>query len=327
MMKSVFIGCGAYLPRRKISNDELAAKVDTSDEWIVARTGISNRHVAADDEMTSDLAYAAAVEALASADLAASELDLIVLATATPDQTFPATATKVQARLGVPGIPAFDVQAVCSGFIYALAVADNFIKAGQARNVLVIGAETFSRILDWEDRTTCVLFGDGAGAVVLRAENSASEGMRDSDRRGIMSTHLHADGRHHDMLYVDGGPSSTGTAGFLRMRGKEVFRHAVSNLAAVVTEALEANDLAAEDIDWLVPHQANRRIIDHTAKKLKMPSEKVVLTVAEHGNTSAASVPLALYEAVSDGRIQQGDVILMEAMGGGFTWGSVLARW
>ena len=327
MMKSVFIGCGAYLPRRKISNDELAAKVDTSDEWIVARTGISNRHVAADDEMTSDLAYAAAVEALASADLAASELDLIVLATATPDQTFPATATKVQARLGVPGIPAFDVQAVCSGFIYALAVADNFITAGQARNVLVIGAETFSRILDWEDRTTCVLFGDGAGAVVLRAENSASEGMRDSDRRGIMSTHLHADGRHHDMLYVDGGPSSTGTAGFLRMRGKEVFRHAVSNLAAVVTEALEANDLAAEDIDWLVPHQANRRIIDHTAKKLKMPSEKVVLTVAEHGNTSAASVPLALYEAVSDGRIQQGDVILMEAMGGGFTWGSVLARW
>lgn len=327
MMKSVFIGCGAYLPRRKISNDELAAKVDTSDEWIVARTGISNRHVAADDEMTSDLAYAAAVEALASADLAASELDLIVLATATPDQTFPATATKVQARLGVPGIPAFDVQAVCSGFIYALAVADNFIKAGQAHNVLVIGAETFSRILDWEDRTTCVLFGDGAGAVVLRAENSASEGMRDSDRRGIMSTHLHADGRHHDMLYVDGGPSSTGTAGFLRMRGKEVFRHAVSNLAAVVTEALEANDLAPEDIDWLVPHQANRRIIDHTAKKLKMPSEKVVLTVAEHGNTSAASVPLALYEAVSDGRIQQGDVILMEAMGGGFTWGSVLARW
>ncbi|MDP6832888.1 MAG: beta-ketoacyl-ACP synthase III [Alphaproteobacteria bacterium] len=327
MMKSVFIGCGAYLPQRKISNEELATKVDTSDEWIVARTGISNRHIAADDEMTSDLAYAAAVEALASADMAASELDLIVLATATPDQTFPATATKVQARLGVPGIPAFDVQAVCSGFIYALAVADNFIKVGQARNVLVIGAETFSRILDWEDRTTCVLFGDGAGAVVLRAENSASEGMRSSDRRGIMSTHLHADGRHHDMLYVDGGPSSTGTSGFLRMRGKEVFRHAVSNLAAVVGEALEANDLAPEDIDWLVPHQANRRIIDHTAKKLKMPSEKVVLTVSEHGNTSAASVPLALYEAVSDGRIQKGDVILMEAMGGGFTWGSVLARW
>jgi 3-oxoacyl-[acyl-carrier-protein] synthase-3 len=332
MMKSVFIGCGAYLPQRKVSNEELAAKVDTSDDWIVARTGISNRHIAADDEMTSDLAYAAAVEALASAGMAATDLDLIVLATATPDQTFPATATKVQARLGVVGIPAFDVQAVCSGFIYALAVADNFIKAGQARNVLVIGAETFSRILDWEDRTTCVLFGDGAGAVVLRAEDEAAGDniggtARRSDSRGIMSTHLHADGRHHDMLYVDGGPSSTGKAGFIKMRGKEVFRHAVSNLAAVVTEALEANDLTPEDIDWLVPHQANQRIIDHTARKLKMPREKVVLTVAEHGNTSAASVPLALNTAVSDGRIKQGDVILMEAMGGGFTWGSVLARW
>ncbi|MBT6587467.1 MAG: ketoacyl-ACP synthase III, partial [Rhodospirillaceae bacterium] len=303
-------------------NEELAKTVDTSDEWIVARTGICNRHIAADDEMTSDLAYAAAVDALASAGMAASELDLIVLATATPDQTFPATATRVQARLGVAGIPAFDVQAVCSGFIYALAVADNFIKAGQARNVLVIGAETFSRILDWEDRTTCVLFGDGAGAVVLRAEANG-----DAGDRGIMSTHLHADGRHHDKLYVDGGPSSTGTAGFLRMQGKEVFRHAVANLASVVREALTANNLQADAIDWLVPHQANKRIIDHTAKKLKMPTEKVVLTVAEHGNTSAASVPLALNEAVSDGRIKQGDVILMEAMGGGFTWGAVLARW
>jgi len=327
MMKSVFIGCGAYLPQRTVSNDELANKVDTSDDWIVARTGISNRHIAADDEMTSDLAHAAAVDALAAAGMAASELDLIVLATATPDQTFPATATKVQARLGVAGIPAFDVQAVCSGFIYALAVADNFIKAGQARNVLVIGAETFSRILDWEDRTTCVLFGDGAGAVVLRAEDESAATGRPSDSRGIMSTHLHADGRHHDMLYVNGGPSSTGEAGVIRMRGKEVFRHAVSNLAAVVTEALEANDLAPEDIDWLVPHQANQRIIDHTARKLKMPREKVVLTVAEHGNTSAASVPLALNAAVSDGRIKQGDVILMGAMGGGFAWGSVLARW
>ena len=326
-MKSVFIGCGAYLPQRKVSNDELAAKVDTSDDWIVARTGISSRHIAADGEMTSDLAHAAAVTALSSAGMAASELDLIVLATATPDQTFPATATRVQARLGVPGIPAFDVQAVCSGFIYALAVADNFIKAAQARNVLVIGAETFSRILDWEDRTTCVLFGDGAGAVVLRAEDEVAGTGRRSDSRGIMSTHLHADGRHHDMLYVDGGPSSTGTAGVIQMRGKEVFRHAVSNLAAVVTEALEANDLAPGDINWLVPHQANQRIIDHTARKLKMPREKVVLTVAEHGNTSAASVPLALNAAVSDGRIKQGDVILMEAMGGGFTWGSVLARW
>ena len=326
MMKSVFIGSGAYLPRRKVSNDELATKVDTSDEWIVARTGITHRHIAADDELTSDLAYAASVEALASAGLAAGELDLIILATATPDETFPATATRVQARLGVAGIPAFDVQAVCSGFIYALAVADNFIKAGQARNVLVIGAETFSRILDWEDRTTCVLFGDGAGAVVLRAE-AGPEGTPAGERRGIMSTHLHADGRHHDMLYVDGGPSSTGTSGFLRMRGREVFRHAVNNLSSVVVEALEANDLTADAIDWLVPHQANRRIIDHTARKLKLPADKVVLTVAEHGNTSAASVPLALHEAVSDGRIKQGDVILMEAMGGGFTWGAVLARW
>ncbi|MFP6707720.1 MAG: beta-ketoacyl-ACP synthase III [Alphaproteobacteria bacterium] len=325
MMKSVFIGCGAYLPQRSLSNAELAKTVDTSDEWIVARTGISNRHIAADGELTSDLAYNAAVEALAAAGMAATELDLIVLATATPDETFPATATTVQARLGVTGIPAFDVQAVCSGFIYALAVADNFIKAGQARNVLVIGAETFSRILDWEDRTTCVLFGDGAGAVVLRAE--ATKGDAETAQRGIMSTHLHADGRHHDMLYVDGGPSSTGTAGFLRMRGKEVFRHAVGNLASVVGEALEANDLDADAIDWLVPHQANQRIIDHTVKKLKLQSEKVVLTLARHGNTSAASVPLALNEAVSDGRIKQGDVILMEAMGGGFTWGAVLARW
>jgi len=324
-MKSVFIGCGAYLPQRSLSNAELAKTVDTSDEWIVARTGISNRHIAADGELTSDLAYNAAVEALAAAGMAATELDLIVLATATPDETFPATATTVQARLGVTGIPAFDVQAVCSGFIYALAVADNFIKAGQARNVLVIGAETFSRILDWEDRTTCVLFGDGAGAVVLRAE--ATKGDAETAQRGIMSTHLHADGRHHDMLYVDGGPSSTGTAGFLRMRGKEVFRHAVGNLASVVGEALEANDLDADAIDWLVPHQANQRIIDHTVKKLKLQSEKVVLTLARHGNTSAASVPLALNEAVSDGRIKQGDVILMEAMGGGFTWGAVLARW
>jgi len=325
MMKSVFIGCGAYLPQRSLGNEELSKTVDTTDDWIVSRTGISNRHIAADGEFTSDLAYNAAVDALASAGMAATELDLIVLATATPDETFPATATKVQARLGVPGIPAFDVQAVCSGFIYALAVADNFIKAGQSRNVLVIGAETFSRILDWEDRTTCVLFGDGAGAVVLRAEDI--NGHATTDQRGIMSTHLHADGRYHDMLYVDGGPSTTGTAGFLRMRGKEVFRHAVGNLASVVGEALAANNLEADAIDWLVPHQANRRIIDHTAKKLKMPAEKVVLTVAAHGNTSAASVPLALNEAVSDGRIKQGDVILMEAMGGGFTWGAVLARW
>ncbi|MDP6565501.1 MAG: beta-ketoacyl-ACP synthase III [Alphaproteobacteria bacterium] len=322
MMKSVFIGSGAYLPQRAIANDELSKTIDTSDEWIVARTGIRRRHVAAEGEFTSDLAYEAAKEALASAGMKASELDLIVLATATPDETFPATATVVQTRLGVAGIGAFDVQAVCTGFIYALAVANNFIKAGQSRNVLVIGAETFSRILDWQDRATCVLFGDGAGAVVLRAEPDQGNGAR-----GIMSTHLHADGQHHDMLYVDGGPSSTRTTGHLRMKGKEVFRHAVVNLAQVVNEALQANDLEAEAIDWLVPHQANKRIIDHTAKKLKLPPEKVVLTVEEHGNTSAASVPLALHEAVSDGRITPGDVILMEAMGGGFTWGAVLARW
>ena len=324
-MKSVFIGCGAYLPQKCVSNEELSTVVDTSDDWIVARTGISNRYIAADNELTSDLAYNAAVDALASAEITAEDLDLIVLATATPDETFPATATTVQARLGVVGIPAFDVQAVCSGFIYALAVADNFIKAGQAKNVLVIGAETFSRILDWKDRATCVLFGDGAGAVVLRAETYSD--LTENYQRGIMSTHLHADGRHHDMLFVDGGPSSTGTTGHLRMKGKEVFRHAVSNLTTVVGEALEANNLQPDAIDWLVPHQANRRIIDHTAKKLGMPVEKVVLTVKEHGNTSAASVPLALNEAVSDGRIKQGDIILMEAMGGGFTWGAVLARW
>ncbi|HZD25274.1 MAG TPA: beta-ketoacyl-ACP synthase III [Alphaproteobacteria bacterium] len=323
MYRSVFAGCGAYLPARVIDNHELAKTVDTSDEWIVERTGIRRRHVAAEGEMTSDLALAAAREALASAGVAAQDLDLIVLATSTPDETFPATATVVQARLGVPGIPAFDVQAVCSGFIYALAVADNFVRAGQARSVLVIGAETFSRILDWEDRATCVLFGDGAGAVVLRAENGAAG----REGRGILSTHLHADGRQHDMLYVDGGPSSTMTTGHLRMRGPEVFRHAVTNLSNVVSEALRANDLPAEAIDWLVPHQANKRIIDHTAKKLGLAPEKVVLTVHEHGNTSAASVPLALNAAVSDGRIRQGDLVLMEAMGGGFTWGAALARW
>jgi 3-oxoacyl-[acyl-carrier-protein] synthase-3 len=306
-----------------MKNDEFAQFLDTSDEWITDRTGIRQRHIAADGELTSDLALAASREALSNAGMEAGELDLIVVATATPDETFPATATTVQAQLGVIGIPAFDVQAVCTGFIYALAVADNFIRAGQTKNALVIGAETFSRILDWKDRGTCVLFGDGAGAVILRAE----EANGDATARGIMSTHLHADGRQHDLLYVDGGPSSTGTAGHLRMRGKEVFRHAVSNLASVVQEALSANNMAAETIDWLVPHQANRRIIDFTAKKLKLDEKKVVVTVDKHGNTSAASVPLALSEAVRDGRIKQGDVVLMEAMGGGFTWGAVLARW
>jgi 3-oxoacyl-[acyl-carrier-protein] synthase-3 len=273
--------------------------------------------------MTSDLAYEAARRALKSADLQPDDIDLIVLATSTPDETFPATATVVQSRLGVRGIPAFDIQAVCTGFIYALSVADNFIRAGQTRRALVIGAETFSRILDWEDRGTCVLFGDGAGAVVLHAE----DGVANGGHRGILSSHLHADGRHHDMLYVDGGPSSTRSTGHLRMRGREVFRHAVVNLSEVVGEALAANHIRAEEIDWLVPHQANKRIIDHTAKKLKLPPEKIVLTVEKHGNTSAASVPLALAEAVGDGRIKQGDLVLMEAMGGGFTWGAVLARW
>lgn len=321
--RSVFVGCGSYLPSRRVDNAELTETVDTSDEWIIERTGIRSRHIAADGELTSDLAYEAAWRALKSADLQPQDIDLIVLATSTPDQTFPATATAVQMRLGVSSIPAFDVQAVCSGFIYALAVADNFIRAGQTKRALVIGAETFSRILDWEDRTTCVLFGDGAGAVVLQAE----EGVASRTTRGILSSHLHADGRQHDLLYVDGGPSSTRTTGYLRMRGPEVFRHAVTNLSQVVKEALESNDIPAEAIDWLVPHQANKRIIDHTAKKLKLPPEKIVLTVDKHGNTSAASVPLALNEAVDDGRIKQGDLVLMEAMGGGFTWGAVLANW
>ncbi|ACI98731.1 beta-ketoacyl-ACP synthase III [Rhodospirillum centenum] len=321
-LRSVILGCGAYLPARVLTNEDLTRIVETSDEWIVERTGIKSRHIAADGENTSDLAEAAARAALAHAGVAAEEVDLIVLATATPDQTFPATATKVQARLGITRGAAFDVQAVCSGFVYALAIADNFIKAGQARTALVIGAETFSRILDWTDRTTCVLFGDGAGAVVLRAEEG--EGTAD---RGILSTHLHSDGRHHDLLYVDGGPSTTQTVGHLRMKGQEVFKHAVVNLAHVVEEALAANGLSPADISWLVPHQANRRIIESTARKLKLDGSRVVLTVDHHGNTSAASIPLALCEAVHDGRVQRGDIVLLEAMGGGFTWGAALVRW
>jgi len=323
MYRSVITGCGAYLPANVVTNEDLARKVDTTDEWIVERTGIHRRHIAAEGELTSDLGLAAAKAALASAGMQAGAIDLIVLATATPDQTFPATAATVQARLGMTSGFAFDVQAVCSGFVYALAVADNFVRVGQARAALVIGAETFSRILDWEDRGTCVLFGDGAGAVVLCAEPLTGS----PKQRGILSTHLHSDGRQRDMLYVDGGPSSTRTTGFLRMKGKEVYRHAVANLAAVVDETLSANGLTSADIDWLVPHQANRRIIDHTARKLGLPESKVVLTVGEHANTSAASVPLALDTAVRDGRIRQGDLVLMEAMGGGFTWGAALARW
>ncbi len=321
-LRARIIGCGSYLPAKAVTNHDLAQKVDTSDEWIVERTGIRSRHVAAEGETTADLATAAATAALADAGVRGQDVDLIVLATATPDNTFPATATRVQQRIGMTGGAAFDVQAVCSGFIYALSVADNFIKAGQAKTALVIGAETFSRILDWEDRETCVLFGDGAGAVVLRAEEQPGTNQ-DS---GILSTHLHSDGQHYELLYVDGGASSTQTVGYLRMKGREVFRHAVTNLAAVVGEALEANDLQASDLDWLIPHQANRRIIEGTAKKLGMGLERVVVTVDRHANTSAASIPLALCAAKSDGRIKTGDLVLLEAMGGGFTWGAALVR-
>ncbi|MBL4740432.1 MAG: ketoacyl-ACP synthase III [Sneathiella sp.] len=323
MRRSVITATGSYLPERILTNAELSKMVDTSDEWIVSRSGIKQRHIAADGELTSDLATKAAEAALKSAGLTSADIDLVLVATATPDETFPATATTVQRKLGMKHGFAFDIQAVCTGFIYALATADNFIKAGQANRALVIGAETFSRIIDWEDRTTCVLFADGAGAVILEA--SEEEGTNQD--RGILTSHLHSDGTHHDLLYVDGGPSSTQTTGYLRMAGKEVFRHAVTNLASVVGEALEATGLKPDDIDWLVPHQANKRIIDGTGRKLKMPPEKVVVTVDRHGNTSAASVPLALDEAVRDGRVKRGDVLLLEAMGGGFTWGSALVRW
>lgn len=322
MIRSRLLGAGAYLPERVVTNDELACQVDTSDAWIVERTGIRQRHIAADGQSTSDLAIAAAERALAAANMTGNDIDLIVLATATPDNTFPATATRVQAALGMTKGFAFDVQAVCSGFVYALSVADNFIKSGQVRTALVIGAECFSRILDWSDRGTCVLFGDGAGAVVLQGEQAAGNG---SDR-GILSTHLHSDGRHYQQLYVDGGPSTTQTVGHLRMEGREVFRHAVGNLASVVHEALEANGLTPADLDWIVPHQANRRIIEGTARKLNLPLDRVVMTVERHANTSAASVPLALAEALGDGRIKAGDLVLLEAMGGGFTWGAALVR-
>lgn len=321
--RSQIAGCGSYLPTRCLTNAELADHLDTSDEWIVARTGIRQRHIAADGEFTSHLATKAAQAALTNSGLAAEDIDLIVLATATPDQTFPATAARVQSNLGIHQGAAFDVQAVCSGFVYALSVADNFIKAGQSERALVIGAETFSRILDWQDRSTCVLFGDGAGAVVL----TAGEGEGVSADRGVLSTHLHSDGRYHDMLYVDGGPSTSGLAGHLRMEGREVFKHAVVCLAAVVDEALEANGVAPEEIDWFVPHQANKRIIDAMARKLSLNESHVVVTIDRHANTSAASIPLALAEAAGDGRIKAGDMVLVEAMGGGFTWGSALIRW
>lgn len=322
VIRSRIAGCGSYLPSRIVTNAELAQRVDTSGEWIVERTGIQERRVAAEGECTSDLAHAAGLSALAAAGMNANDLDLIVLATATPDHTFPATATRVQAKLGMTGGAAFDVQAVCSGFIYALSVADSFIRCGQAKSALVIGADTFSRILDWGDRNTCVLFGDGAGAVVLRAD----KGKGDSADTGILSTHIHSDGRHYDLLYVDGGASATQTTGHLRMLGKEVFRHAVVNLSQAVGEALAANSLTIADLDWLVPHQANRRILDGTARKLGIATDKVVVTVERHANTSAASVPLALAEAVGDGRIRPGHLVVLEAMGGGFTWGACLAR-
>ncbi len=322
MRRSLITGCGSYLPARVITNAEMSRLVDTTPEWIVERTGIEQRHIAAEGELTSDLATKAADAALAAAGKKASDVGMIVLATATPDETFPASACRVQHNLGCNGF-AFDVQAVCSGFVYALSVADNFIKAGQVDSALVIGAETFSRILDWQDRGTCVLFGDGAGAVYLEA----GEGQGTSADRGILTTHLHSNGKHHDLLYVDGGPSSTRSVGHLRMTGKEVFRHAVVNLSEAVHEALGAVGMAPDDVDWLVPHQANKRIIDGTARKLNMSTERVILTVDRHANTSAASVPLALAEGVRDGRIQRGQIVLMEAMGGGFTWGSALARW
>jgi len=317
-IRSRITGTGSYLPERTLTNAELAKTVDTSDEWIVERTGIRERHIAADGETTANIAHQAALRAMDAAGLNIADIDLIVLATATPDNTFPSTATKVQALLGMTHGAAFDIQAVCSGFIYALATADNFIKAGQAERVLVIGAETFSRILDWEDRSTCVLFGDGGGAVVL--EKTEKPG-------GVLSTHLHSDGRYGNLLYVDGGPSTTQTVGHLRMSGPEVFRHAVVNLANVVDEALNANNLQRSDIDWLVPHQANLRILTGTARKLGLSPERVVITVDKHANTSAASIPLALDVAVRDGRIQEGQLVLMEAMGGGFTWGAALVRW
>ena len=325
MIRAVLTGTGSALPARRVSNAELAEQVDTSDEWIVERTGIRFRHIAGEGETTATLARDAATAAVAGAGLTPGDIDLIVLATATPDNTFPATATKVQAMLGIDDCVAFDVAAVCSGFLYAVQVADSMIRAGAHRRALVIGAETFSRILDWEDRTTCVLFGDGAGAIVLEARESV-DAVTDPGARGILATRLHADGRHNGLLYVDGGPSTTGTVGKLRMKGREVFRHAVVNLAAVMEEALGVAGLPLSAVDWVVPHQANARILDATARKLSLESERVVVTVDQHANTSAASVPLALDQAVRDGRIHAGHVVVLEAMGGGFTWGAAVIR-
>jgi 3-oxoacyl-[acyl-carrier-protein] synthase-3 len=323
MLRSVVLGCGSYLPSRVLANADLSRMVDTSDEWITQRTGIRERHIAAEGETTSDMALKAARAALSAAGIDAQSIDLIVLATSTPDNTFPASAVSVQAGLGITRGAAFDVQAVCSGFVFGLATVDGLFKTGAFRRALVIGSETFSRILDWKDRSTCVLFGDGAGAVVLEAQNSP--GTRDD--RGILTSQLRSDGRHKAKLYVDGGPSSTQTVGHLRMEGRAVFKHAVAMITDVIEDAFRATGYSAKDIDWFVPHQANQRIIDDTAKKLGIPPQKVITTVAKHGNTSAASIPLALTAAVGDGRIKRGDLVMLEAMGGGFTWASALVRW
>ena len=323
MIRSIVRGFGAALPKRVMTNQEIEGVVETTDEWIVQRTGIRQRYIAGEGETTASLGEAAARAALANAGIDADQIDMIIVATSTPDNTFPATAVNIQNRLGISGGFAFDVQAVCSGFVYAMTTADAYIRGGMAKRVLVIGAETFSRILDWKDRTTCVLFGDGAGAVVLEA----GEGEGKTSDRGILASQLRSDGTHKDKLYVDGGPSSTGTVGHLRMEGREVFKHAVGMITDVIEAAFDATGTTADDLDWLVPHQANKRIIDGSAKKLGIPLEKVVITVDQHGNTSAASIPLALAVAAGDGRIKKGDLVMLEAMGGGFTWGAVLLRW
>ena len=323
IVRSVVLGCGSFLPAKVLSNDDIAKLVDTSDEWVIERTGIRRRHVVSEGETTSDLAYNASVQALERSGVSAAELDLIIVATTTPDNTFPSVATRLQARLGMTRGAAFDVQAVCSGFIFGLSVADNFIRTGQAKTVLLVGAEAMSRILDWTDRGTCVLFGDGAGAVVLRV----GEGEGTIADRGVLNSKIYSDGRLHDILYVDGGPSSTGTVGHLRMHGREVFKHAVNNIAAAIMASINEAGIDPADVDWFVPHQANQRILDGTARKLGIRPERVISTIAEHGNTSAASVPLALATAIGDGRIKRGDLVLMEAMGGGLTWGAALVRW
>ena len=323
MIRSVVLGAGAAKPKHAVTNAELAKKVDTSDDWIVQRTGIEQRYIADDTETTADLGEKAARAALDDAKLTIDDIDLIILATSTPNNTFPATAVEIQHRLGMKHGAAFDMQAVCSGFVFAMTTADTFIKSGQAKRILVIGAETFSRILDWEDRTTCVLFGDGAGALILEAQ----EGVGMSNDRGILTSHLRSDGSHKEKLFVDGGPSTTGTVGHLRMQGREVFKHAVAMITDVIEAAFEATGLDSDDIDWFIPHQANKRIIDASAKKLNISSKKVVITVNQHGNTSAASIPLAIDAARKDGRLKQGDLVLLEAMGGGFTWGALLVRW